>query len=125
MLKVKNNKVIGPISLSIEEMSVATFDRLMMQGDFNANCLVLSNEADPLPEPLKIYPNPTVSEINIHTNQSIQQVVIYNALGNELYRQSNINQQQVTLPTSQLAAGLYLVEIKTDQHKPIVRRFYK
>jgi hypothetical protein len=55
----------------------------------------------------KIYPNPSATTLTIETNSLINQVNIYNALGQLKQEQQSTN----TIDVSQLANGYYIIEL--------------
>lgn len=69
-----------------------------------------------------VYPNPTSDLIIISSNENIIEVMLYDALGNELFRTTgNVNMLEVNLKA--FAKGTYLVKINTSNHsatKPII-----
>lgn len=74
---------------------------------------------------IRYYPNPTLGNLHIEVgNDLIQQVVVYNLLGESLidiYSPSN----PIVLDLSSLPAALYLVQIHTDQNSstfPIIKK---
>jgi hypothetical protein len=58
--------------------------------------------------PTLIKPNPFVNQLEISSNESLNEVVIVNALGTTVYR-TNTNQKNLTINTSDLARGVYFV----------------
>lgn len=63
-----------------------------------------------------VYPNPATSSINIslpNNNDSISEVIIHDMLGKNIKEIKNIADVTTTVDVSNLAKGVYLVEIKT------------
>lgn len=64
-----------------------------------------------------IYPNPTNGKLTIENRElKIENVSVYNMLGERVY-QSNTNQQQTTIDLSSQPAGIYFIEIKSENEK--------
>lgn len=64
---------------------------------------------------IRYYPNPTVGNLHIEAgNYLIQQVVVYNLLGEQLIA-INFTSNQAVVDFSSLPAALYLIEIQTDK----------
>ncbi|MBX9808492.1 MAG: T9SS type A sorting domain-containing protein [Flavobacteriaceae bacterium] len=62
---------------------------------------------------LKMYPNPVKNTLTIDANSAIQRVSVYNILGQEVLKASpKIN--SVTLQTSELQKGVYMVTTEID-----------
>lgn len=59
----------------------------------------------------KIYPNPTENLMQIKSNETINNIVIYNVLGKSILNTSNPN----NIDTSSLAKGIYFVVVETDK----------
>ncbi len=71
-----------------------------------------------------IYPNPsTGNNITVKATQVIENVSIFNLVGKEVYTaQNNALRGDLTLSTSALPAGVYMVKISFDDNKSIVKR---
>ena len=61
-----------------------------------------------------MYPNPTRDLVTILANDPIQNVSIYNLLGQQIVTKDLNKTSQYTLHTSDLASGIYVVRIKTE-----------
>ena len=69
---------------------------------------------------IKLYPNPTVSILNIESEESIKQIRIFNVLGKEILKTKN-----KIIDVSQLNQGVYLIEIEEGNNQKIIKRFIK
>ena len=74
----------------------------------------------------KVYPNPTISELNFEFPQNIQSVnvQVYNVLGNQIL-QETLKKSYPKLNTNTWASGMYVVQIVTDnavQTKRVVKQ---
>lgn len=63
---------------------------------------------------IKIYPNPASTSITLESEQPMQRVVVYNALGQQVMNISEKPQQLLELETNQLENGVYFVRIGVD-----------
>jgi hypothetical protein len=72
----------------------------------------LANEQTQL-EHLALYPNPTTGMLNFTNDQPIDQVEIYNMLG-QLVAQQNLHAKTGTINMTQLSAGTYLVKVQSS-----------
>ncbi len=70
---------------------------------------------------LTVYPNPAQDFINITTDQNFELLNIVNSLGQVVYSTNN-SSQSLVLNTSNLKAGLYFIQLKT-QNKTFSHRF--
>ena len=59
---------------------------------------------------LKVFPNPTSGIIHIENLPPQARVVVYDALGREVFRKENNNTNEITLPLS-LTNGVYALSI--------------
>ena len=76
-------------------------------------------------EGMMIYPNPVTSEFQISNIKSkIDAINIYNVLGSCVQKLTTNNQQQTSLNVSDLAKGIYFVEVKT-KNETYIRKFVK
>lgn len=63
--------------------------------------------------PVLLYPNPCEDVIQIKVKEQISLIEIYNALGQQLLTFA-CNQNEVSVPTSKLTSGIYVVKITTQ-----------
>ena len=63
---------------------------------------------------MNVYPNPAINYAKIEASSAIRDIRIVNALGQEVYVNSSVNAEEVTINTESLSAGMYVVTIKTD-----------
>lgn len=59
---------------------------------------------------LKIYPSPASSELNITNNKPIKDVVIYNMVGQVIFKQT-YNAEVIKINISSFAPGMYYVQM--------------
>ena len=88
------------------------FITLLGVADFDANSLVL-------------YPNPAKNTVQIglvNTNEQINKVVFYDILGKTIKTVSTIATENVTIDVSDLAKGVYLVEIALDNNLKLTKK---
>ncbi|WP_299766636.1 fibronectin type III domain-containing protein [uncultured Dokdonia sp.] len=76
------------------------------------NCTVLSVE-DNVIEGFSYYPNPAKDILNLTAQTTLQKVIIYNILGQEMISQE-INDISTSINVSQLAQGAYILRVSTD-----------
>jgi hypothetical protein len=72
---------------------------------------------------MRVFPNPSETDIMLQLTElpAAFDLVIYDAMGREVYRQLNINEHQVVIPRNNLSAGLYHLSIHFDDPKlPLV-----
>lgn len=67
-----------------------------------------------------MYPNPTSGDLNITSGTRINNIQIVNILGQQVMNLSNIAQDSMVVPTSNLSAGVYIITINGES-----RRFIK
>ena len=63
--------------------------------------------------PVLLFPNPCDDALQIKGKEMISSIEIFNALGQQLLT-FNCNQSEVSVPTSKLKSGIYVVKIKTQ-----------
>jgi hypothetical protein len=79
---------------------------------FNANNEVLSTSAQDWASMVKIYPNPTSSQLTISSDLiALESVAVYNLQGQRLIEQQAEGQNKLVLELQGLANGIYLVEL--------------
>ena len=71
-------------------------------------------------ENLAIYPNPTDAQITIETTNKINQIEIFNMLGQKIFSINGIS-NKMNVETSSLNTGTYLVKVTSDTASQIVK----
>lgn len=62
-----------------------------------------------------MYPNPAVDKVNISTTDLIEAYTIYSLNGQAVASESNINSNYISIDSSPLKSGMYIVHIKTPE----------
>jgi hypothetical protein len=62
---------------------------------------------------LQIYPNPASTQLHIVSAEPLQQIILYNVQGQQLYRLKVNNQTNATLDLSHLTPGIYLLKTQS------------
>ena len=73
---------------------------------------------------IKIYPNPVKDELILATETQIEEIAIYDIYGRTVSQQVNKTTSQQVVNVADLEAGIYFINIKTDNGN-IVKRFIK
>lgn len=71
-------------------------------------------------ENTKLFPNPTNGMLTISSEMMIEQIAIYNMLGQRLLQQ-NVSDNRIQVDVSNLQSGIYLAEIKSEQGSSSIR----
>ncbi|AWA29574.1 hypothetical protein HYN48_05430 [Flavobacterium magnum] len=72
-----------------------------------------------------LFPNPADQYVRIilaNTSENIAAVSIFDMLGKSIFRQVTVNSREAELDISQLAKGVYMVEIVTENHLKQVKK---
>jgi len=69
---------------------------------------------------LKYYPNPADSELTVSYKDAIKQIEVYDILG-KLVKTQTFDAKEIRLNVSHLAAGTYMVKVKTDAGSQFVK----
>lgn len=69
---------------------------------------------------IKVYPNPTVDNINIGSSTSIDQIFVYNILGQEVINKS-INSNNFNINISKFNKGAYFVKVVKDSESKVFK----
>tara|TARA_R100000306_G_scaffold5273_2_gene7698 strand:+ start:10105 stop:12024 length:1920 start_codon:yes stop_codon:yes gene_type:complete len=84
---------------------------------------VLSNNDISFEKSIKIFPVPTVNEVNIISkNQTISVVEIYDLLGKKVFSEQNINSIDKKIDISSFSNGMYFLTINNKITKKIVKK---
>lgn len=73
---------------------------------------------------ISIYPNPAEDYLVVQSNVSIKALHIVNISGKRVYTNTIQPIKEISIPVSQLASGVYFLQIETD-NKTIVKKFIK
>lgn len=74
---------------------------------------------------LVVYPNPASSYVQIALNnatQNIRSIVIYDLLGKKVLETNSVTSNEITLNTSSLIKGVYLLEINANSNERLVKK---
>mgnify|MGYP000712736081 FL=1 len=74
---------------------------------------------------IKIYPNPTSSNLSIESNTSINSWMLLNPFGHQLKGNTNLNAKKAELNVSGLTTGIYFLKIQLDSGNTIIKRVIK
>src|SRR5690606_25781716 len=64
-----------------------------------------------------IYPHPASGKVNIRGNLKIENILVYDLLGNLVYSLENLSQKTMEIPISNFEQGLYLLKIISPNGK--------
>lgn len=96
----------------------------MANGNASGHVRVLENATLTIPENVlfstALSPNPTLRQLTITANQLIQEIGIYNILGQKVAAYV-VNATQTTLETSNLPSGVYVAQIKSERTQENLR----
>lgn len=73
---------------------------------------------------MDVYPNPTAQLLNVSSEQTIRNAVVYTMTGVEVYRQ-NINAAKATLNLANLVKGAYAIRFEMEDGKSAIRNVIK
>lgn len=71
---------------------------------------------------VSLYPNPTVGQLNIESDQNISEVVIFNTLGQQVLVSRNLGNKSL-MNVSNLSKGTYTMRVSLQNGETIIRKF--
>ncbi len=71
---------------------------------------------------VNLYPNPTVGQLNIQSQEAVREVVIFNSLGQQVTVKQNLGTQSV-MNLSDLSKGSYTMRLTLQNGETITRKF--
>jgi hypothetical protein len=117
--------IIAPANASYFYLEVRVYQNsIAYWDDFVFEKSALTAEPDRAKSLPEIYPNPTSNYLIISNIQNIQYIDIQSFTGIKKWSSLFSGEQEVTVPVSGLADGLYLIRIRTSDEL-IVRKFIK
>ena len=126
---------IGTVTAHPHADSTAAYsftDQLLLGGHNYYRLKLIFQDGDSLYSPVRqfffdpndlqihVYPNPTMSQINIISSAECRDIQIFDASGRLIYRKETNGFQQ-TLSLSQLARGIYLMKLATDKGNKVLK----
>ncbi|MEL6972404.1 MAG: S8 family serine peptidase [Bacteroidota bacterium] len=64
---------------------------------------------------MELYPNPASDVVSVRVEDDIQQIVVFNVQGQEMFRRDYEGIEQTNLDVSTLAAGVYMISVQTTE----------
>ncbi len=122
-----NAKVSFPQSVSLDKCGnvyIADFgNKRIRKVTFNPECLPLNvTDVNSEVKEIKVYPNPVLDELSVHSEEAIQEVALYNAVGQLVLHGAGGGQQSARLALGQLPAGVYMVRVNGQFVNRIVKQ---
>ncbi len=126
-LDCNNNNT--PIAGETSQLFVATTNgdyavRITKNGcTITSNCVAViglsTNRNLTLKQNLKVYPNPARNQVNIELSKTYSEakVTILSLKGETLHSTTVANKNKIELPTTEVATGIYLIEIIADGNR--------
>ena len=74
---------------------------------------------------IKVYPNPFTNSIELANAADVKRVTITNLLGQQIKDVVYSKSEKITIPTSDLAKGIYLITIEAINGQRVVRKMVK
>ena len=71
---------------------------------------------------VSLYPNPTVGQLNIESDQNISEVAIFNTLGQQVLVSRNLGNKSL-MNVSNLSKGTYTMRVSLQNGETIIRKF--
>jgi hypothetical protein len=105
-----NSDNTDPTNWSLSDHEYNIINGYMVKADPNSLCII-DNVANFNKEIINIYPNPASDKVFINTNKTINSIVIYDILGNQVAHYEQVNNNQYTLDVNDLLAQIYIVKI--------------
>ena len=64
---------------------------------------------------MELFPNPASEMVSVRVEDEIQQIVVFNVQGQEMFRRDYEGIEQTNLDVSALAAGVYMISVQTTE----------
>jgi hypothetical protein len=90
--------------------------------DGNGDLVVEEIKPELAIEKSEIYPNPTNENITVKHSKNIKQLTVYNVVGDVVLRVQNNANTQTQLDLSNLAPGLYILQIDDQDRQKIIKQ---
>ncbi len=139
-LWVRDNKVLGKITAQTQEMELDQFEELMSNEKLSEVCIETNEEEEETDTEIEqetdivetdsfydilLYPNPVGEKLSIRSNEKISDIQIYNSLGQNVYSQKDIRNNELGINFNEFKQGLYFVELVNSSKKLVTKKIYK
>ena len=74
---------------------------------------------------VRVFPSPFINAIHISADKIIENVTVFNTIGNVLFFGDDINQTATVIETSHFANGFYLVQIEFTDGSVVTKKLVK
>jgi len=105
-----NSDNTDPSNWTISANEYSIVNGFMVKADPNSLCII-NNVANFDKELISIYPNPASDRVFINTNKTINTIMIYDILGNQVANYGQVNNNQYTIDINNWASQMYIVKI--------------
>ena len=114
--KAENNPNLTCIQVDSVSYSNNTWTNIDPQSYFSTYCGYDLGIEDLKTQTLRLFPNPTSKEFTVQLPEVIQQgtLQIFNAMGQEVFRENIVNQSELQLNINQ-PAGFYFVKVRSSK----------
>ena len=103
-------------------LALSAFDAVLWQKINAAFCVNAQNGTENTAN-VRIFPNPTHDILTIETTETLENITIYNSLGQQLSENSRDSNRTVsaTVSVANLTKGVYFIRVKTDKGSRCMR----
>ena len=85
----------------------------------------LSSSIDFMAQKIKIFPNPLQGKLNIEASQAIDHIIVFNQVGQEVYRNDVASSEKATIDIGFLNTGMFFLRLQTKSGETMVQKFVK
>ncbi len=110
------------LNLSYSRIPNGTGNFIIQAPSFNLNNETMIATDDPSQTEIKIFPNPTFDFLWIKSKNTIEQIELYNAIGQSVLK---IESPNFPVDVSSLKVGQYFLKIKTNKEKVTIQALIK
>ena len=102
-------------------LSVNNMEQCKLFSELNLGAVAIlaglshQNVIETTPIPVAVFPNPAKEAVTIMAEDGIQQVVLYNLLGQQITTNDRVSDKKTVLSTEGLSQGLYIIRIVTTK----------
>ena len=79
---------------------------------------LLTSSTNPIAQNINLYPNPVNDILNIQTTNSVDEIIIFNSLGERVYY-SKQNNNKIT--TSEFPTGMYFLNVNSEGQRTVLK----
>jgi hypothetical protein len=117
-----NKSIVCDCDADLLKLELESYDAVISDV-YNVNSIMLLSVDEVTETAVSIYPNPFNNKVRIEINQPVENVMLYNILGKQVYKSASIKDLENF--SSTLKSGVYLLKLLTSNGESMTKKLIK